>query len=311
MSLRSGEKLGSFEILAVLGAGGFGEVYRAKDLKLGREVALKVLRGELSRDPERLRRFEREARAASALNHPNIVTVHDVGTCDSTPFMVMELVEGETLREVLSRGPLAPAELLRIAGQMADGLAKAHGAGIVHRDLKPENVMVSADGWVKILDFGLAKLANPTLVDSVQLTADREATASGAILGTISYMSPEQASGLEIDFRSDQFALGSILYEAATGRRPFQRDTPALTLVAILHSEPPRLDGLAPGLPHDLVALVHRLLAKEPGARYESSGDLARELHALHDPRAPSILTPPKTLRPASASKRRRRGPSR
>jgi serine/threonine protein kinase/tetratricopeptide (TPR) repeat protein len=293
MSLRSGEKLGSFEILAVLGAGGFGEVYRAKDLKLGREVALKVLRGELSRDPERLRRFEREARAASALNHPNIVTVHDVGTCDSTPFMVMELVEGETLREVLSRGPLAPAELLRIAGQMADGLAKAHGAGIVHRDLKPENVMVSADGWVKILDFGLAKLANPTLVDSVQLTADREATASGAILGTISYMSPEQASGLEIDFRSDQFALGSILYEAATGRRPFQRDTPALTLVAILHSEPPRLDGLAPGLPHDLVALVHRLLAKEPGARYESSGDLARELHALHDPRAPSILTPP------------------
>jgi len=238
MRLPSGEKLGSYEILALLGAGGFGEVYRAKDLKLGREVALKVLRGELSRDPERLRRFEREARAASALNHPNIITVHDVGSVDSTPFMVMELVDGQTLREVLSRGPLAPEELLRIAGQMADGLAKAHGAGIVHRDLKPENVMVSVDGWVKILDFGLAKLANAPFFDSAQMTADREGTASGMILGTISYMSPEQASGSEIDFRSDQFALGSILYEAATGRRPFQRDTPALTLVAILHSEP-------------------------------------------------------------------------
>jgi len=202
MSLVSGEKLGSYEILALLGAGGFGEVYRAKDLKLGREVALKVLRGEFSRDPERLRRFEREARAASALNHPNIITVHDVGSFESTPFMVMELVEGTTLREVLSRGPLAAAEVLGIAGQMADGLAKAHGAGIVHRDLKPENVMVSVDGWVKILDFGLAKLANPPLVDSAHLTADREGTASGVILGTISYMSPEQASGREVDFTS-------------------------------------------------------------------------------------------------------------
>jgi serine/threonine protein kinase/tetratricopeptide (TPR) repeat protein len=288
MRLPSGERLGSYEILALLGSGGFGEVYRAKDLKLGREVALKVLREEFSRDPERLRRFEREARAASALNHPNIITIHDVGSFDSTPFMVMELVEGQTLREVLSRGPLAQAELLRIAGQMADGLAKAHGAGIVHRDLKPENVMVSADGWVKILDFGLAKLTNPA-GDSALITADREGTASGVILGTISYMSPEQASGGGIDFRSDQFALGSILYEAATGRRPFRRETPALTLVAILHDEPQHLDGLAPGLPHDLIAVVHRLLAKEPGARYESTLALARELHALRDPRAPRV----------------------
>ena len=293
MSLVSGEKLGSYEILALLGAGGFGEVYRAKDLKLGREIALKVLRGEFSSDPERLRRFEREARAASALNHPNIVTVHDVGSFDSTPFMVMELVEGETLREVLSRGPLAAAELLRIAVQMADGLAKAHGAGIVHRDLKPENVMVSADGWVKILDFGLAKLANASVTDSAQRTGDSEGTASGAILGTFSYMSPEQAAGRRIDFRSDQFALGSILYEAAGGRSPFRRETPALTLVAILHDEPQHLDGLAPGLPHELIALVHRLLAKEPGARYESSLALARELHALHDPRTPRVAALP------------------
>jgi serine/threonine protein kinase/predicted ATPase len=291
MRLPSGEKLGSYEILELLGSGGFGEVYRAKDLKLGRQVALKVLRGELALDPERLRRFEREARAASALNHPNIITVHDVGSCGTTPFMVMELVEGQTLREVLSPGPLAPAELLRIAGQMADGLAKAHGAGIVHRDLKPENVMLSSDGWVKILDFGLAKLANPPLSNSAHLTEDRERTQSGIILGTIHYMSPEQASGDEVDFRSDQFALGSILYEAATGRRPFGRDTPALTLVAILHGEPQRLDELAPGLPHAFVALVHRLLEKQPGARYASSLDLARELHALHDSHAPNLAT--------------------
>lgn len=291
MRLVSGEKLGSYEILALLGAGGIGEVYRAKDLKLGRAVALKVLRGEFSRDPEGLRRFEREARAASALNHPNIITVHDIGSFDSTPFMVMELVEGRTLRDVLSRGPLAAVELLRIAAQMADGLAKAHGAGIVHRDLKPENVMVSVDGWVKILDFGLAKLANPP-TDSAHMTADREGTASGMILGTLSYMSPEQASGREIDFRSDQFALGSILYEAATGRSPFRRETPALTLAAILHSEPHRLDALAAGLPHDFIALVHRLLAREPGARYESTLALARELHALHDGRAPKVSSP-------------------
>ncbi|MFN2386800.1 MAG: serine/threonine-protein kinase, partial [Thermoanaerobaculia bacterium] len=214
-TLTAGTRLGPYEILAPLGAGGMGEVYRARDTRLGREVAIKVLPGELSSDKERLRRFEQEARSASALNHPNIVTIHDIGQVDSAPYIAMELVEGKTVRELIAAGPLPVRTLLSISAQVAEGLAKAHTAGIVHRDLKPENLMVSADGFVKILDFGLAKLAETSDALSRSPTMSPPGTHPGTVLGTVGYMSPEQAAGQGLDFRSDQFSFGSILYEMA------------------------------------------------------------------------------------------------
>src|SRR5215470_16657733 len=224
MSLAAGSRVGPYEIVSSLGAGGMGEVYRARDTRLAREAAVKVLPGELAGDAERLGRFEREARSASALNHPNIITIYEVGSADSVSYIAMELVEGRTLREILASGPMPVRRLLPVAAQIADGLAKAHEAGIVHRDLKPENVMVNKDGFVKILDFGLAKLATPANDGNSQLaTLAGPGTRPGMVLGTVGYMSPEQASGEAIDFRSDQFSLGSILYEMATGKRAFQK----------------------------------------------------------------------------------------
>ncbi|MBC8645772.1 MAG: serine/threonine protein kinase, partial [Thermoanaerobaculia bacterium] len=217
-----GDRLGPYEIISALGSGGMGEVYRARHTRLGRLVAIKVLPKEFSLDEERLGRFEQEARAASALNHPNIVVVHDIGESAAGPYIAMELVEGSTLRELLASGPLPVKRVLTIAAQAADGLAKAHGAGIVHRDLKPENLMISRDGFVKILDFGLAKLAAPNLEGSSQmLTAPggTPRTSAGMVLGTVGYMSPEQASGKPVDHRSDQFSFGSILYEMLSGKR--------------------------------------------------------------------------------------------
>ncbi|HMA17779.1 MAG TPA: serine/threonine-protein kinase, partial [Thermoanaerobaculia bacterium] len=235
MTLPVGSRLGPYEIVAPLGAGGMGEVYRARDSRLGREVALKVLPEELSADRDRLARFEQEARSASALNHPNIVTVHDIGRSDSTSFIAMELVDGRTLRELSASGPLPPRRILTLATQIAEGLAKAHAAGIVHRDLKPENVMVTKDGFVKILDFGLAKLVEPESGEvSVMPTLAKPETHPGVVMGTVAYMSPEQASGEPVDFRSDQFSLGSILYEIASGQRPFQKKTAAETMSAII-----------------------------------------------------------------------------
>src|SRR6478609_4223403 len=227
MILSPGTRVGAYEVLGPLGAGGMGEVYRARDTRLGREVALKVLPEEVSLDRDRLARFEQEARSASALNHPNIVTVYEVGQLDATPFIAMELVDGKTLRELCVSGPMPIRRVLAVAAQTADGLAKAHSAGIVHRDLKPENLMVSRDGFVKILDFGVAKLAPAPGAETLDTRPMQ--TLPGTVMGTLEYMSPEQASGLEVDFRSDQFSFGLVLYEMLTGKPAFQRDSMAET----------------------------------------------------------------------------------
>jgi serine/threonine protein kinase/dipeptidyl aminopeptidase/acylaminoacyl peptidase len=280
MTLTAGTRLGPYEIVAPLGAGGMGEVYRARDPRLGREVAIKVLLGEVAADRDRLRRFELEARAASALNHPHIVTIYDVGLSDGTFYTAMELVEGTTLREVVEPGPLAARKLLDIAVQIADGLAKAHEAGIVHRDLKPENVMVSRDGYVKILDFGLAKLSESPVQDVSEVPTG---TRPGMVMGTVGYMSPEQASGRAVDFRSDQFSLGSILYELATGQRAFRRDTSAETLTAIIREEPRPIAQQNARVPAPFRWIVERCLSKEPDARYASTRDLARDLAMVRE----------------------------
>ena len=284
MSVPSGARLGPFEVVGLLGAGGMGEVYRARDVRLGREVAIKVLPEALSADRERLARFEQEARSASALNHPHIVTVYDVGRSGTVSWIAMELVEGKTLRELLSAGPLPTKRALSIAAQAADALAKAHAAGIVHRDLKPENLMISKDGFVKILDFGLAKLVAPSSdSDALAATAMGGATRTGAILGTAGYMSPEQAAGVAVDYRSDQFSFGSILYEMAAGRRPFQKTTTAETMAAIIREEPEPVLRAAPSAPPPYRWIVERCLAKQPEDRYSSTLDLARELATVRD----------------------------
>ena len=284
MTLAAGSRLGPYEILAPLGAGGMGEVYRARDPKLGREVAIKVLPAEVSSDRDRLARFEQEARSASALNHPSIITIYEIGTAGSVSYISMELVEGKTLRELVAEGPVPLRSLVAIAAQIADALAKAHEAGIIHRDLKPENLMVTRDGFVKILDFGLAKLALPESGEvSSMPTMARDETHPGVVLGTVGYMSPEQASGRRVDFRSDQFSLGSILYELATGKRAFSRPTTAEALVAIIREEPEPIAALSPRLPVPVRWVIERCLAKDPGERYASTRDLARDLKHLRD----------------------------
>ncbi|HKF44808.1 MAG TPA: protein kinase [Thermoanaerobaculia bacterium] len=299
MTLSAGSRLGPYEVLSPIGAGGMGEVYRARDTRLSREVALKVLPADLADDRERLSRFEQEARSASALNHPNIVAVYDVGRSGETSFIAMELVEGRTVRDLLASGQLAWKRALSIAAQAADGLAKAHAAGIVHRDLKPENLMVSSDGFVKILDFGLAKLVDEKKSNlSEALTMAGPQTASGVILGTVGYMSPEQASGAPLDFRSDQFSLGAILYEMATGKRAFSRATVVDTLSAILHEEPEPVAALRPDSPVALRWVLDRCLAKEPDERYASTRDLARDLATLRDHLSESGVSKPVAVRP-------------
>jgi serine/threonine protein kinase len=282
-AVAGGTRLGPYEPVSELGSGGMGKVYRARDTRLHREVAIKVLPAEAASDAARLKRFEREARAASALNHPNIVTIYAVDRVDSTTFIVMELVEGKTLREVLADGPLPTRKLLAIASQIADGLARAHASGIVHRDLKPENVMVTQDGLVKILDFGLAKLAHPDRESGqpVEEATVSELTAPGIAMGTVGYMSPQQASGNPVDFRSDQFSFGSVLYELITGQRPFQGKTAPETLTAIIREDPRPIASLAPGSPASLRWIVERCLSKEPKERYASTEDLAKDLQSL------------------------------
>ncbi len=290
MSLVPGTRLGSYEIVSSLGRGGMGEVFRARDLKLGREVAIKVLAPELASDAERISRFEQEARAASALSHPNIVHIYDVGESEGRRYIVMELAEGATLRRVLDGGPLPSERLLDLARQLADGLAKAHAAGIVHRDLKPENVMVSEEGLVKILDFGLARIATPAwAVDSERATLAR--TRQGMLIGTVEYMSPEQASGKSADWRSDQFALGLILYEMATGRLAFQRESAAQTLASIIENTPLPIASLNPGVPRGLDRIVNRCLSKDPAGRYPDTRELARELKTLSPGAVPPVPT--------------------
>jgi predicted ATPase len=280
-ALTAGTKLGPYEIIAPLGAGGMGEVYRARDTHLGRTVAIKILPAAFSADQDRLRRFQEEARSASALNHPNIITIHDLGQEGSTHYIAMELVEGKTLRELLVSGPLPMRKAIEIAAQVAEGLTKAHEAGIAHRDLKPENLMISHDGLVKILDFGLAKLGSPSGEGPDMCTTSH--TPAGLVLGTVGYMSPEQASGDRLDFRSDQFSFGLVLYEMVTGKRAFQRRTAPETLVAILREEAEPLGARNSDAPAPLCWAIERCLAKEPDKRYVSTRDLARELAAIRD----------------------------
>jgi TolB-like protein len=291
VTLAAGTRLGPYEILSPLGAGGMGEVYKARDTRLARHVAIKVLPESFSSDADRLRRFEQEARATSLLNHPNITTVYDVGSHEGAPYVVEELLEGETLRGVLARDRPSFRLVLDNAIGIARGLAAAHDKGIVHRDLKPENVFVTRDARVKILDFGLAKLSSPVGEGSQVATVTR-LTEPGILLGTVGYMSPEQATGRNVDHRSDQFSLGAILYELSSGARAFARPTAVETLSAILKDEPPPLERAAPDAPEPLRWIVARCLAKEPAGRYASTEDLARDLETLRD-RGRGAAAPP------------------
>ncbi len=281
--IAAGAKLGPYEILAALGAGGMGEVYRARDTRLERSVAIKILPAAFSADGERLHRFEREARLASALNHPNIVTIHELGQAGSTHYIAMELIEGQTVGELLYAGALPIRRAIEIGAQVAEGLAKAHEAGVAHRDLKPGNVMVSQDGFVKILDFGLAKLAPPASELSPTRNLSDWHTQPGQLLGTLRYMSPEQASGAHADFRSDQFSFGLLLYEMVTGKHPFVKSTSAETLVAILREQAEPVGVRNLDAPAPLCWAIERCLAKDPDKRYVSTRDLARELSAIRD----------------------------
>jgi tetratricopeptide (TPR) repeat protein len=274
---------GRYEVLGAIGEGGMGEVYVARDPTLGRRVAIKKLPQRLSSDRDTLARFTHEARSASALNHPNIVTIHEVGADEATPYIVMEYIEGADLRSLISEGALPVRKVLDIGAQIADGLAAAHERGIVHRDLKPENIMITRDGFVKILDFGLAKTIAPTPEGENTLQLEMPGTSPGTILGTVGYMSPEQATGRRLDFRSDQFALGSILYELATGNAAFEAENAIDTLSAILHNEPPPISRVTPRAPSQLSEIIRRLLEKKPDGRYASTRDLARELRLLRD----------------------------
>ncbi len=277
--LAAGSRLGPYTILAPLGAGGMGEVYRARDPRLGREVAVKVLPAEVSRDGDRLRRFEQEARAASALNHPNILTVFDTGSQDGTVYLVTEILEGETLRGRLAGGALPARKTIEIGIQIARGLAAAHERGIVHRDLKPENLFLTRDDRVKILDFGLAKLqASLDLAEAPTVLTDTE---PGVVLGTAGYMAPEQVRGQPVDHRADLFALGAVLYEMLTGGRAFQKDTAAETMAAILREEPPDLAETGKLVPPGLDRMVRRCLEKDPHRRFQSASDLAFGLESL------------------------------
>jgi hypothetical protein len=281
--LATGARLGPYEISGLIGAGGMGEVYRARDTRLGRDVAVKVLPAGLSCHPARLKRFELEARAAAALNHPNILVLHDVGRHEGQPYLVTELLEGETLREHIARGRLTLSRSIELAIQVTRGLAAAHAKGIIHRDLKPGNVLVTTDGTVKILDFGLAKLKQPVATvrsASTAVTQESE-TASGVAVGTIGYMAPEQVRGLAVDQRADVFAFGCLLYEMVSGQRAFQGETAAEILFAILSKDPPPLSSSVEELPPALDRIVGRCLEKRPGDRFSSAHDLGLALEAV------------------------------
>jgi eukaryotic-like serine/threonine-protein kinase len=283
MSLSSGTKLGPYEILAPVGAGGMGEVYRARDSRLERDVAVKVLPASFASDADRLRRFEQEARAVAALNHPNILAVYDIGNHEGSPFLVSELLEGETLRERLGGGSLPARKVIDYAVQAAHGLAAAHDKGIVHRDLKPENLFITKDGRLKILDFGLAKLTQTdSQVGSASLAPTTPSmTDPGVVMGTVGYMSPEQVRGKPADQRSDIFSLGAILFEMLTGQRAFRRDSSIETLNAILKEEPPELSTITTGVSPALERVVNHCLEKSPEQRFQSASDLAFNLEAI------------------------------
>jgi eukaryotic-like serine/threonine-protein kinase len=277
----AGTQLGPYELLSLLGSGGSGEVYRARDSTLDRFVAIKTLRAEVAADLEHVRRFEREARAASALNHPNILTIYGVGREGSTAYIAMEWVDGTNLRDVMAASRLPMRQLMKIAEQIAAGLVKAHAAGIIHRDLKPANVMIKGDGVAKIVDFGLAKL----------MARPHVSTLPGMLMGTLGYLSPEQANAAPADHRSDQFAFGVIVYEMATGHRPFHRETATQTLAATIDEDPTPIRELNTAVPEHLAAVVDRCLAKDPRDRYESTGDLARDMEQISEGASSRVAT--------------------
>ncbi|MEP6802180.1 MAG: protein kinase, partial [Acidobacteriota bacterium] len=311
MTVEPGTRLGPYEILSPLGAGGMGEVYRARDSRLERDVAIKVLPAALASNAERLKRFEKEARSASALNHPNIVTVYDLGTTDGVSWIAMERVGGDTLRKILASGPLPLKKLLACGAQIAEGLAKAHATGIVHRDLKPENLMMTRDGTVKILDFGLAKLTAPASEseggDASHSPTMSLGTEAGIVVGTVGYMSPEQAIGSVVDFRSDQFSFGSILYEMATGNRAFSRASAPETMAAIIRDEPEPLATAAPSTPVPFRWIVERCLAKDVEERYASTKDLARDLGRIREGLSEGSFSGAEAAMPAPAPRRQTR----
>ena len=310
MPLAANARLGHYDIKSVLGTGGMGEVYRARDPRLKRDVAIKILRGEGVASAELRNRFEREARTVAALNHPNIVAVYDIGIETGQQYIVSELIEGETLRSLLTGKPVPARKLLDIATQVADGLAAAHTAGIVHRDLKPENIILAKEGLVKILDFGLARCApGATSVasdsDATSLTVPNtigNMTCEGVVMGTVRYMSPEQATGKPVDYHTDQFSFGLILYELASGKQAFARPSAVETLASIVREDPPVIEEK---LPPPLKWTIDRCLAKEPEQRYESTRDLYRELRNLRDHFSEAYISA--TLAPVAAQKKRRR----
>jgi non-specific serine/threonine protein kinase len=273
-----GRTLSHFRITAKIGEGGMGEVYRAEDTKLGRDVALKVLPAELAGSQERLERFQREARTLAALDHPNIVTIHSVEEAEGVHFLTMQLVDGKPLSEVIPEGGMPVEQILEVATPLADALAAAHEKGVIHRDLKPGNIMVGADGRVRVLDFGLAKAGQAPGEDAHTQMATEPLTAEGRVLGTMAYMSPEQLAGKNLDARSDIFSLGVVLYQMATGRRPFEGDTPVSTITAILHETPPSVSSIRDSLPSSLDSVIARCLEKDPGGRYQSAEELGASL---------------------------------
>jgi len=287
MSILSGTKLGRYEIRSKIGAGGMGEVYLAEDTRLHRKVALKILPADLASNQDRMRRFEQEAQAAAALNHPNIATIYEIGESDGVNFIAMEFIDGVTLREKIHQERTELRKLLRYLQHAAEGLAKAHAAGIVHRDLKPDNIMITRDGHAKILDFGLAKLIEPRLSDGGTEDAAtaimRQQSTPGVIMGTLGYMSPEQAEGKtsEIDQRSDIFSFGCILYEAITGKKPFEGDSVVKSLHMVIYESAPLITELNPSAPADLQRIIRRCLAKDPDERYQSIKEVAIELKEL------------------------------
>jgi serine/threonine protein kinase len=283
MRLSKGTRLGDFEIQSLIGAGGMGEVYRARDLRLKRDVAIKVLPAFVSADPDRLRRFEQEATAAAALNHPNILAVFHMGTYEDAPYMVSELLEGETLREQITSGRLPVRKAIDYGVQIARGLAAAHQHGVVHRDLKPENLFVTKEGLAKILDFGLAKLTQLQSGSEHSPLTRSEGTEPGVVMGTVGYMSPEQVRGQAADHRADIFAFGAILYEVLAGRRAFNKPSSAETMTSILNEDPRGLSQFVPNLSPTLQRVVHRCLEKNPGQRFQSASDLAFALEAISD----------------------------
>jgi Tol biopolymer transport system component len=295
MSLAAGTKLGPYEVQSQLGAGGMGEVYRAKDTRLGRDVALKILPRALAQDADRLRRFEQEARTVAALNHPNILAVFDIGSDNGSPYLVSELLEGETLREVLERGALPQRKTIDYGVQIAHGLAAAHEKQIVHRDLKPENIFVTRDGRIKILDFGLAKLAQKAGSGSSgdEVTLATSHTAVGVVMGTASYMAPEQVRGEGADARTDIFAFGAVLYEMLSGAPAFRRDTPAESMTAALKEDPAELSGPGRAVSPALDRIVRRCLEKSPEQRFQSACDLSFALGALSGTETSGAARPP------------------